>query len=147
IVNFLDRANLAFAKLTMTEELGFDEGIYGFGAGIFFIGYLALEIPGALIVERWGARRWIARILVTWGLCTAAVALVRTPFQFYLARFCLGLAEAGFYPGIIIYLTHWFAPKDRARAMASLIVGIPLALGLGGPLSGVLLGVHWFGLS
>src|SRR5262249_1834824 len=111
------------------------------------LGYLALEIPGALIVERWSARRWIARILITWGLCTAAVGLVRTPGQFYTARFCLGLAEAGFYPGIIVYLTHWFTLQDRARAMSSLIVAIPVALGLGGPLSAGLLRVDWFGLS
>jgi ACS family tartrate transporter-like MFS transporter len=147
IVNYLDRANIAFAKLSMSEELGFSEEVYGTGAGIFFLGYLALEIPGALIVERWSARRWIARILITWGLCTAAVALVRTPGQFYAARFCLGLAEAGFYPGIIVYLTHWFTPRDRARAMSSLIVAIPVALGLGGPLSAALLRVDWLGLS
>jgi len=147
IVSYLDRANVAFAKLPMSDELGFSEAVYGQGAGIFFIGYLAFEIPGALIVERFGARRWMARILITWGLCTAAVGLVRTPTQFYWARFLLGLAEAGFFPGIIVYLTHWFAPGDRARAMSGLILGIPIALGLGAPLSAAILQIHWFGVS
>jgi ACS family tartrate transporter-like MFS transporter len=147
IVNYLDRANVAFAKLPMTEELGFSERVYGQGAGIFFIGYLAFEIPGALIVERFGARRWMARILITWGLCTAAVGMVRTPTQFYGARFLLGLAEAGFFPGIIVYLTHWFAPRDRARAMSGLILAIPIALGLGAPISAAILGINWFGMS
>ena len=128
-------------------ELGFSEKVYGQGAGIFFIGYLAFEIPGALIVERFGARRWMARILITWGLCTGAVGLVRTPAQFYWARFLLGLAEAGFFPGIIVYLTHWFALADRARAMSGLILAIPVALGLGAPLSAAILQIHWFDVS
>src|SRR5579872_5102703 len=139
IVNYLDRANVAFAKIPMSEQLGFSEGVYGTGAGIFFIGYLAFEIPGALIVEHFGARRWMARILISWGLCSAAVGLVRTPMQFYGARFCLGLAEAGFFPGIIIYLTHWFSPRDRARAMSALILGVPIGLGIGAPLSAAIL--------
>jgi MFS transporter, ACS family, tartrate transporter len=147
IVNYLDRANVAFAKLPMSAELGFSEKVYGQGAGIFFIGYLAFEIPGALIVERFGARRWMARILITWGLCTAAVGLVRTPSQFYWARFVLGLAEAGFFPGIIVYLTHWFALADRARAMSGLVLAIPVALGLGAPLSAAILQIHWFDVS
>ncbi|HUE15568.1 MAG TPA: MFS transporter, partial [Planctomycetaceae bacterium] len=147
IVNYLDRANVAFAKLPMSAELGFSEKVYGQGAGIFFIGYLAFEIPGALIVERFGARRWMARILITWGLCTAAVGLVRTPSQFYWTRFVLGLAEAGFFPGIIVYLTHWFALADRARAMSGLVLAIPVALGLGAPLSAAILQIHWFDVS
>ncbi len=124
IVNYLDRANISFAHTPMIQELNFTEQIYGFGAGIFFIGYLVFEIPGALIVEHFGARRWMARILISWGICSAAVGLVGTspaidafltrPHQFYLARFMLGLAEAGFYPGIIVYLTHWFSLPDRA---------------------------------
>jgi MFS transporter, ACS family, tartrate transporter len=147
IVNYLDRANLAFAKLPMTEELGFSETVYGQGAGIFFIGYFLFEIPGALIVERFGARRWMARILITWGFCSAAVGLVHTPSQFYGARFLLGLAEAGFFPGIVVYLTHWFAPADRARAMSGLILAIPIAMGLGAPLSAAILEINWFGVS
>jgi ACS family tartrate transporter-like MFS transporter len=136
---YLDRANVAFAKLTMTADLHFSEAVYGFGAGIFFLGYLLLEIPGALIVERWGARRWFARILVTWGLCTIVVGFVRTPLQFYGARFLLGVAEAGFYPGIIVYLTHWFARRDRAKAMAGFIVAIPVSLVIGAPISALIL--------
>src|ERR1019366_6536555 len=143
---YLDRANVAFAKLTMTADLHFSEAVYGFGAGIFFIGYLFLEIPGALIVERWGARRWFARILVTWGLCTIIVGFVKTPLQFYGARFLLGVAEAGFYPGIIVYLTQWFARGDRARAMAGFIVAIPVSLVLGAPISALILKLHWMGL-
>ncbi|HXW16050.1 MAG TPA: MFS transporter [Terriglobia bacterium] len=143
---YLDRANVAFAKLTMTADLHFSEAVYGFGAGIFFLGYLLLEIPGALIVERWGARRWFARILVTWGLCTIVVGFVRTPLQFYGARFLLGVAEAGFYPGIIVYLTHWFARRDRAQAMAGFIVAIPVSLALGAPISALILKLQWLGL-
>src|SRR5262245_40414607 len=118
MVAYLDRANIAFAKLSMSADLGFSEAIYGFGAGIFFIGYLLLEVPGALIVERWSARRWFARILVSWGLCTVIVGFIKTPMQFYVSRFLLGVAEAGFYPGIIVYLTHWFPRKMRAQALA-----------------------------
>jgi ACS family tartrate transporter-like MFS transporter len=143
---YLDRANVSFAKLNMTADLHFSEAVYGFGAGIFFIGYLLLEIPGALIVERWGARWWFARILISWGLCTILVGLVRTPLQFYGARFLLGVAEAGFYPGIIVYLTHWFARRDRARAMAGFIVAIPVSLVLGAPVSALILRLHWLGL-
>ena len=143
---YLDRANVAFAKLTMTADLHFSEAVYGFGAGIFFIGYLSLEIPGAIIVERWGARLWFARILITWGLCTIVVGFVNTPTQFYGARFLLGVAEAGFYPGIIVYLTHWFARGDRARAMAGFIVAIPVSLVLGAPISALILRLHWLGL-
>src|SRR6266550_2101963 len=104
LVAFLDRANVAYAKLTMSADLGFSEAVYGFGAGVVFAGYLLLEIPGALIVQKWGARRWFARILVSWGLCAVLVGLVRTPTQFYVTRFFLGLAEAGLVPGVIVYL-------------------------------------------
>lgn len=119
---------------------------HGGGLGIFFLAYLLLEIPGALIVERWGARRWFARILITWGLCTILVGFVKTPVQFYGARFLLGVAEAGFYPGIIVYLTHWFARGDRAKAMAGFIVAIPVSLVLGAPISAGILKLHWLGL-
>jgi ACS family tartrate transporter-like MFS transporter len=146
IVAYLDRANVAFAKLAMTEDLNFSEAVFGFGSGIFFIGYLVLEIPGALIVEHWSARKWMARILITWGLCTIWVGFIHTPGQFYLSRFLLGCAEAGFFPGIIIYLTHWFVQKDRARAMSGFIIAIPVALALGAPISALILSVNWFGL-
>src|SRR5262249_49325400 len=108
IVSYLDRANAAYAKLQMQTELGVTEDVFGWGFGLFFVGYLLLEIPGALLVEHWSARKWFARILVTWGVCSMGMALVRTPEQFYVARFLLGLAEAGFFPGVIVYFTHWF---------------------------------------
>jgi ACS family tartrate transporter-like MFS transporter len=146
IIAYLDRANVGFAKLSMTADLSFSEAVFGFGSGIFFIGYLLLEIPGALIVERWSARKWIARILITWGFCTVLVGFVRTPGQFYAARFLLGTAEAGFYPGLVIYFSHWFAERDRARAMAGLISAIPVSLALGAPVSALILRVHWLSL-
>src|SRR3977135_1656719 len=117
VIAYVDRSNVAIAKLTMTRDLpGFDNAVIGFGAGVFFIGYFLLEIPGTLIVEKWVARKWIARIRITWGIVAALTALVKTPFQFYVVRFLLGLAEAGFYPGVIVYLTHWFARRRRAHA-------------------------------
>jgi MFS transporter, ACS family, tartrate transporter len=147
IISYLDRANVAFAKLNMSEDLKFSEAIFGLGAGIFFIGYLVLEIPGALIVEHWSARKWFARILVTWGFCTLLVGLVRTPLQFYAARFLLGVAEAGFFPGLIVYFTHWFRSRDRARALSGMIMAIPFGLALGAPVSALILQVDWFGLA
>jgi ACS family tartrate transporter-like MFS transporter len=127
IISYLDRANVAFAKLRMGEALGFSEEVFGFGIGVFFIGYLFLEIPGALLVERWSARKWFARILITWGFISAAMAFVKTPAQFYWARFFLGVAEAGFFPGIIVYFTHWFAQSDRSRALSGLLVAVPFS--------------------
>jgi sugar phosphate permease len=114
IVAFLDRVNVAYAGLEMTRNLGFNERIFGLGAGIFFIGYLLFGIPGALRVERWSARRWIASFLISWGLVTVLMNFVKTPTQFYGTRFFPGAAEAGFFPGIIVYLTHWFLPT-RSR--------------------------------
>ncbi len=144
IVAFLDRANVAFAKAPMSADLGFSEAAFGLGAGIFFIGYFLLEIPGALIVERYSARKWIARILITWGLCTVLIGFVRTPNEFYGARFLLGCAEAGFFPGIIVYLGHWFPRKERAKAVAGLILGVPVSQVLGGPLSALILhSLNW----
>jgi ACS family tartrate transporter-like MFS transporter len=128
VIAYVDRSNVAIAKLTMTKDLaGFDNAVIGFGAGVFFIGYFLLEIPGTLIVERWSARKWIARIMISWGIMAALTALVTTPFQFYTVRFFLGLAEAGFFPGIIVYLTHWFPSRDRARALAYFFVATPIA--------------------
>jgi len=128
VIAYVDRVNVSLAKLTMVRELkGFDNEVFGFGAGIFFLGYFLLEIPGTLIVERWSARKWISRIMVTWGFLAAATALVKTPLQFYVLRFSLGLAEAGFFPGIIVYLTHWFPSRDRARAIATFLIATPTA--------------------
>jgi len=144
---YLDRANVGFAKLRMAGDLGFSEEVFGLGIGIFFLGYLTLEIPGALLVERWSARKWFARILITWGLLSAATAFVRTPGEFYVVRFLLGVAEAGFFPGIIVYFTHWFPLAERGRAMSGFIVAVPLSLALGAPLSALLLDVNWLGLA
>jgi len=147
LVAYLDRANLGFAKSDMQAALGFSDTTFGWGVGLFFIGYLLLEIPGALFVEHWSARKWFARILVTWGLCSMGMALVRNEAQFYLARFLLGLAEAGFFPGVIVYLTHWFPRKERARALAGLVFGVPVSLALGAYTSGLLLRYDGLGLA
>src|SRR6476469_1476879 len=144
-VAYLDRANVGFAKLRMAHDLGFSEEVFGLGIGIFFLGYLTLEVPGALLVERRSARKWFARILITWGLLASATAFVQTPGQFCLARFLLGVAEAGFFPGIIVYFTHWFPMRDRARALSGFSVAIPLSLAFGAPSSGLLLDVDWLG--
>jgi ACS family tartrate transporter-like MFS transporter len=147
IVAYLDRTNISAAKLKMKDDLAFSEAVFGLGIGLFFIGYLFLEIPGAILVERWSARKWFARILVSWGFVSMAMALVETPAQFYAARFMLGLAEAGFFPGVIVYFTHWFPRKDRARAMTGMLVAIPICLSSGAYVSGWLLEQSWFGLS
>ncbi|MBY0514732.1 MAG: MFS transporter [Gemmataceae bacterium] len=150
VVAYLDRANLGFAKLQMGEALkdsGFDDAVFGRGVGLFFVGYLLLEIPGALLVERWSARKWFARILVSWGLCSMAMALVTTPGQFYGVRFLLGLAEAGFFPGVIVYFTHWFSRRDRAKALAGMLMAVPVSLAGGAAVSAVLLRLDWFGLA
>ncbi len=146
IIAYLDRNNLATAALRMPRDLGFDDRVIGFGAGIFALGYVILEIPGTIIVERWSARRWVARIMFSWGLVTIAMAFIRTPHQFFAMRFLLGLAEAGFFPGIIVYLTHWFTYEDRAKAVAGFMAAIPLAYAVGSPISGLLLSVNWGGL-
>jgi ACS family tartrate transporter-like MFS transporter len=146
IIAFLDRVNVGYAGLEMARDLAFSDRVFGLGAGIFSIGYFIFEIPGALIVERWSARRWIARILITWGLVTNLVAAVHTPRQFYVARFLLGVAEAGFFPGLVVYLTHWFRYEDRAKAGAMFMAAIPTSNILGAPLAGWILNVRWLGL-
>jgi ACS family tartrate transporter-like MFS transporter len=128
VIAYVDRVNVAIAKLTMTRDLaGFDNAVIGFGGGLFFIGYFVLEIPGTLIVEKWSARKWICRIMITWGIMAALTAFVKTPFQFYVVRFFLGLSEAGFFPGVFVYLTHWFPSRDRARALACFLIATPIA--------------------
>jgi MFS transporter, ACS family, tartrate transporter len=146
IIAYLDRTNLATAALQMPHDVGFDDRVIGLGAGIFSLGYVILEIPGTIIVERWSARRWLTRIMISWGLVTMGMAFIRTPHQFYTARFLLGLAEAGFFPGIIVYLTHWFVYEDRAKAVAGFMAAIPLSYAVGSPISGLLLGLNWGGL-
>ena len=141
ILNFLDRVNVGFAALEMNRDLGFGPAVYGLGAGIFFIGYCLFEVPSNLVLYRTGARIWIARIMVTWGLAASAMMLVHTPGSFYALRFLLGVAEAGFFPGIIFYLTYWYPAYERARAYAWFLAAIPVCGVIGGPVSGALLGL------
>ena len=146
IVNYLDRISLAYAAIGMSRDVGFNDRVIGLGVGVFFISYVALQIPGALLVERWSARRMIALTLVAWGSLTALTSLVHTPMQLYLARFVLGAAEAGFFPGVVVYLSHWFIRADRAKATSNFMGAIPLAFIIGSPLAGWILSHHWFGL-
>src|SRR5690349_18916249 len=147
IVSYLDRVNVSFAKLTMNAALGIDDAVYAFGAGIFFIGYFLFEVPSNLILERVGARRWIARIMITWGLVSGATAAVSGGNSFIAMRLLLGMAEAGFFPGIILYLTYWFPEAERARVIGLFMVGIPLTGLIGSPVSSLLLGLDgWLGL-
>src|SRR5713101_5958054 len=144
LANYLDRTSVAYAAIGMTRELGFSDRVFGLGAGVFFISYVALQIPGALLVERWSARRMIAATMIAWGSLTALTALVHTPGQLYLARFVLGAAEAGFFPGVIVYLSHWFIKEDRAKATSNFMAAIPLSFVLGSPIAGWILGHKWF---
>ena len=136
---YLDRVNVGFAKLQMLADLKFSETIYGLGAGIFFIGYFIFEVPSNLALHKFGARKWIARIMVSWGLISASMVFVTTPTTFYILRFFLGVAEAGFFPGIILYLTYWYPSARRAKITALFMTGIPVAGVIGGPLSGWIL--------
>ena len=135
IISFLDRVNVGFAKLQMSADIGLSDAVFGLGAGIFFIGYAACEIPSNLLLQRFGARFWIARILIVWGIISACFMFVTTPTQFLTLRFLLGIAEAGFYPGIVLYLTYWFPTKLRSQVCALFFIGIPIAGFIGGPLS------------
>ncbi|WP_206996389.1 MFS transporter [Trinickia mobilis] len=133
---YLDRINVSFAKLQMLRDLGMSDAVYGLGAGIFFVGYLMFEVPSNLVLLKVGARRWIARIMVTWGLISALMMFVSTPAQFYAVRFLLGVAEAGFFPAILLYLTYWFPAGRRSKVTALFMTGIPMSGVIGGPLSG-----------
>src|SRR3954470_17441745 len=147
VANYLDRTNIAYATLGMKGELGLSDSVFGTASGIFFIGYFALQIPGALLVELWSARRLLALTLIAWGALTALTGLVHTPAQLYGARFLLGAAEAGFFPGVIVYLSHWFIYQDRGKAVARFMAAIPLGFMLGGPIAGAILGVNWLGIT
>jgi MFS transporter, ACS family, tartrate transporter len=147
IIAFLDRVNVGYAALQMKGALGFTDEVLGFGAGIFFIGYFLLEIPGSILVERWSARGWIARIMISWGILAIITGFIQTATQFYWIRFLLGAAEAGFFPGIIVYFSHWFRYQDRGKAVALFMAAIPISNIIGSPLSGLILKVNWFGLS
>jgi len=135
IINFLDRTNVGFAALTMNEEVGISEAVYGLGAGIFFLGYFIFEVPSNVLLHRFGARRWIARIMVTWGFVALLMAFLQTPEHFLILRVLLGIAEAGFYPGIIFYLSLWYPARYRARMIAIFYLGIPISNVIGAPLS------------
>jgi MFS transporter, ACS family, tartrate transporter len=141
ICNFLDRTNVAIAALQMNRDLHFSATAYGFGAGIFSIGYALFEVPSTLVLARVGARYWIARIMITWGLVSAAMMFVHTPVQFYALRFLLGVAEAGFVPGILYYMSGWFPAAQRARALSRFLMAIPISAVIGNPLSAWLLGL------
>jgi ACS family tartrate transporter-like MFS transporter len=144
IVNYLDRTSVAYAAIGMSRDLGFSARVFGMGAGVFFVSYVALQIPGALLVERWSARRMISATMIAWGSVTAPTGLVHTPAQLYLARFALGAAEAGFFPGVIVYLSHWFIREDRAKATSNFMAAIPLSFVIGSPIAGWILGHTWF---
>jgi MFS family permease len=144
VLSFLDRANLGFAKQAFQVDTGLTNAMFAFGAGIFFLGYSLFEIPSNLIMHRVGARGWMCRIMVTWGIVSSAMMFAKTETMFYLLRFLLGVAEAGFFPGIILYLTYWYPSKVRGRAFGLFYFGAPLAFIFGGPLSGLLLDFDGF---
>ena len=147
VANYLDRTNIAYATLGMKGDLRLTDSVFGTASGIFFIGYFALQIPGALLVERWSAKWLLALTLTTWGALTTLTGFVHTPLQLYGARFLLGAAEAGFFPGVIVYLSHWFITQDRGKAIARFMAAIPIGFMIGGPIAGAVLRVHWLGIA
>jgi sugar phosphate permease len=148
VISFLDRINIGFAALTMNKELAITRQQFGLVAGIFFFGYFLFEIPSNLLMHRIGARIWIARILITWGILATLTGFVHSVHQLYVVRFLLGLAEAGYFPGIALYLTYWFRQRDQAQAIALFLAGIPVSSILGAPISGFILEhVHWLSIS
>jgi len=146
VASFLDRVNISFAALQMNQDLGFSPQVYGFASGIFFFGYFLFEVPSNLMLQKVGARLWMCRICVTWGLLSMLTAFCREPVSFCIARFLLGAAEAGLYPGMVLYMTFWFPASTRARFIALFLAGVPLSVVIGGPISGYLLGVSGHGL-
>jgi ACS family tartrate transporter-like MFS transporter len=148
VISYLDRANIGYAALQMNAELALSTQAYGFAAGIFFIGYFLFEVPSNMALSRYGARLWISRILVSWGIVASLCAFVRTPMELYVLRFLLGVAEAGFFPGIIIYMTYWFRARDQATSVALFTAAIPVSYLIGAPMSTWIMDhVHWFGMS
>jgi sugar phosphate permease len=142
IVAWLDRVNVGFAALQMNSALKFSEAVFGLGSGVFFLGYCLFEVPSNLILARVGARLWISRIMISWGVISTAMMFVRTPAQFYILRFLLGAAEAGFFPGVVYYLSLWYPQTERARAIAAFMTAVPVTGLIGGPLSGILLNLN-----
>ena len=136
VIAYLDRVNVTFAQDRLEDDLGFSGAVYGFGAGIFFIGYFLLEVPSNLALHRFGARKWMARIMITWGLISACTMFVQGPASFYAVRFLLGIAEAGFFPGMILYLSYWFPARERARAVGVFMSAIAISYAIGAPISG-----------
>ena len=147
VVSYLDRGNVAFAKLPMLADLKFSESIFGFGAGLFFVGYVIAGIPSVFVAERWSTRRWLGKILIIWGCCTVGVGFVNTTLEFYGARFLLGMAEAGFFPIVILYLSSWFPAQVRAGALSGLIVAVPVSFMISAPLSAACMSLSWFGVA
>jgi MFS family permease len=146
ITNYLDRTSVAYAAIGMARDLGFDDRVFGLGIGIFFLSYVALQIPGAMLAQRWSARGMICATMIVSGLLTALTAVVHTPAQLYLARFLLGAAEAGFFPSVIVYLGHWFIQEDRAKATGNFMAAIPVSLIIGSPVAGWILSHNWFAI-
>jgi MFS transporter, ACS family, tartrate transporter len=143
----IDRANVGFAGLDMTRELHFSNEAFGFGAGIFFFGYCLLQIPGAVLAQRWSARKWIAAVMIGWGVLASLTGLIQTSTQFNVIRFLLGLAEGGLFPAVVVYLTRWFRQEDRAKAVALFMAAIPVSNAIGGLIAAPLLTLHWLGVS
>jgi len=146
VTNYLDRTSVAYAAIGMSRTLGFSDRVFGLGAGIFFVSYVALQIPGALMIEHWSARRCITVIMIAWGSLTVLTGLVHTAGELYGARLLLGAAEAGFFPGVVVYLSHWFIREDRAKAGSNFMAAIPLSFIVGSPLAGWILGHPWLGV-
>ncbi|MGC1321328.1 MAG: MFS transporter [Candidatus Udaeobacter sp.] len=146
ITNYLDRTSVAYAAIGMARDLGFDDRVFGLGIGIFFLSYVALQIPGAMLAQRWSARGMICVTMIVSGLLTALTAIVHAPAQLYLARFLLGAAEAGFFPGVIVYLSRWFIQEDRAKATSNFMAAIPVSLVIGSPVAGWILSRNWFAI-
>ncbi len=147
VIAYLDRINIAYAALTMNADLGFSPDVFGMGAGIFFVGYVLFEVPGALVAERWSPRLWLARIMVTWGIASFFMAFIRTGWQFYLVRFLLGAAEASFYPvAYASVIPRWFTPDERPRAIAGMLTSLQISAIIGAPLAGSILGISFLGL-
>jgi ACS family tartrate transporter-like MFS transporter len=141
VIAYLDRVNVTFAQDKLQSDLGFSGAVYGFGAGIFFLGYFLLEVPSNLALHTFGARKWMARIMITWGVISACTMLVRSPLSFYGVRFLLGVAEAGFFPGMILYLSYWFPARERARAVGFFMSAIAISYAIGAPISGGIMSV------
>jgi ACS family tartrate transporter-like MFS transporter len=139
-ISYIDRVNVGFAALSMNRDIGLDPVVYGWGAGIFFLGYFVFEVPSNVILDRIGAHLWISRIMISWGIVSMAMAAVRGPTSFYVLRFLLGVAEAGFYPGVVVYLTYWFPTEARAKVMSWFTLANPISTVIGGPISGGILG-------